>query len=135
MYSPRELMFISTTLQATRSAAPIQKKMQDAVNRADATGVDCIICSENTATVTFKPCGHKITCSGKIHIHFLFRWFVYLFVCVFSVAACLPPRLSDLPLSIGPVASLPVNDSVSQSVCLSVCLSIRRPFVCLSVRP
>lgn len=49
---------------ATRSAASIQKKMQDAVNRADATGVDCIICSENTATVTFKPCGHKITCSG-----------------------------------------------------------------------
>ena len=39
-----------------------QKKTQDTVNR---TGTDCIICSENVATVTFNPCGHKVTCSGK----------------------------------------------------------------------
>ncbi|KAL9962405.1 hypothetical protein ACROYT_G031506 [Oculina patagonica] len=46
------------------SAATSAKKTQDAVNRADAAGVDCIICCENTATVTFQPCGHKITCTG-----------------------------------------------------------------------
>ena len=55
---------ILTTLQGPRSAAPIQKKTQDSVNRADAAEVDCIICCENTATVTFQPCGHKITCTG-----------------------------------------------------------------------
>lgn len=54
---------------ATRSTAPSQKKIQDSakgadVNRASVTGTDCIICCENTATVTFKPCGHKITCSS-----------------------------------------------------------------------
>ena len=42
-----------------------QKKAQDTVNRAESTGTDCIICSENVATVTFNPCGHKVTCSGK----------------------------------------------------------------------
>lgn len=50
------------SLGATRSA-PSQKKMQD-VNRASAAEADCIICCENTATVTFRPCGHKITCSS-----------------------------------------------------------------------
>ena len=42
-----------------------QKKTQDTVNRAEHAGTDCIICSENVATVTFNPCGHKVTCSGK----------------------------------------------------------------------
>ena len=42
-----------------------QKKTQDTVNRAESAGTDCIICSENVATVTFNPCGHKVTCSGK----------------------------------------------------------------------
>jgi len=78
----------------------MQKKTQDAVNRADAAGVDCIICCENTATVTFQPCGHKITCTGNDCVA------VCLFVAQsLCLSLCLSPCLF-----------------VALSVCLSVCL-------------
>ena len=59
-------MFLSS-LSNLQSGAAVQrqKKTQDTVNRAESAGTDCIICSENVATVTFNPCGHKVTCSGK----------------------------------------------------------------------
>ena len=57
-------VFFFTNLQSG-AAVQRQKKTQDTVNRAESAGTDCIICSENVATVTFNPCGHKVTCSGK----------------------------------------------------------------------
>ncbi|CAH3156860.1 unnamed protein product, partial [Porites lobata] len=53
----------STARSASGAAVQRQKKTQDTVNRAESAGTDCIICSENVATVTFNPCGHKVTCS------------------------------------------------------------------------
>lgn len=53
----------STARSASGAAVQRQKKTQDTVNRAESAGTDCIICSENVATVTFIPCGHKVTCS------------------------------------------------------------------------
>ena len=56
-----------SSLSNLQSGASVerQKKTQDTVNRAEHAGTDCIICSENVATVTFNPCGHKVTCSGR----------------------------------------------------------------------
>lgn len=45
------------------SAAQMQRKVQDPVNRAESAGTHCIVCSENEATVTVHPCGHKVTCA------------------------------------------------------------------------
>ena len=58
-------VFFSLSNLQSGAAVQSQKKTQDTANRAEAAGTDCIICSENVATVTFKPCGHKVTCSGK----------------------------------------------------------------------
>ena len=57
--------FSSLSNLQSGAATQRQKKTQDTVNRAESTRTDCIICSENVATVTFNPCGHKVLCSGK----------------------------------------------------------------------
>lgn len=64
LYKDHFDVFFLTNLQSG-AAVQRQKKTQDTVNRAESAGTDCIICSENVATVTFNPCGHKVTCSGK----------------------------------------------------------------------
>ena len=92
------------------------------MNRADAAGVDCIICCENTATVTFQPCGHKITCTGNTSVP--------LFVCLsICLSACLYVFLC---VNLSVCVCRCVCMSFFGSVYRSVGLSVLTTGVCLS---